>query len=119
MRSIIGNTKLSERFSSFRGERSSSSGTRSTANTIVQLPSNNGNVLQLLCLIEGESLVFNARVPHASATVGDLGKAVRKERDLGVLKDVDPVTLELWKVVLLSHYHVKRCGLLLPMTGRH
>jgi hypothetical protein len=89
----------SKRFSSFRSERSSSSSSnRSTASTIVRFPSNNGNILTLQCLIEGESTVFDVRVPHAGATVGDLRKAIQKERDVSVLKDIDPVFLELWKV---------------------
>lgn len=76
--------------------------TQKTASTIRQPPSGNDGVLKLQCLIESESTVFDARVPHASATVGDLKEAIQKKRELGVLKGVDPVTLELWRVGALD-----------------
>ena len=84
--------------------------TEQTACTIAsgQLPSGNDGVLRLQCLIESESTVFDARVPHASATVGDLKTAIRKERELGVLKGVDPVTLELWRVGVLDKVNTMR-----------
>ena len=76
--------------------------TQQTASTIGRLPSGNDGVLKLQCLIEGESTVFDIGVPHASASVGDLKKSIQKERELGVLKGVDPVTLELWRVGALD-----------------
>jgi hypothetical protein len=52
---------------------------------------------QLLCLIEGESVVFPVEVA-CSAIVGQLKKVIQAERALGSLKNVDPHALELWKV---------------------
>ena len=53
--------------------------------------------LQLKCLIEGESIVFPVTAV-CDDEVSDLKKSIQKERVLGSLKDIDPHTLELWKV---------------------
>jgi hypothetical protein len=100
--SIMAPRKRSERSSPGTSSKPKSRPTRSTASTIGRLPSGNDGVLKLQCLIEGESTVFEVRVPHASATVGDLKEDIQKKRELGVLKGVDPVTLELWKVCALD-----------------
>ena len=51
----------------------------------------------LMCLIEGESNPFEVTVSRDHA-VSVLKKMIAKERERGILKDVDPQTLELWKV---------------------
>jgi hypothetical protein len=51
---------------------------------------------RLNCLIEGKSIVFLVTVGH-DCVVSDLKKEIR-ERALDILKDIDPHTLELWKV---------------------
>jgi hypothetical protein len=52
---------------------------------------------RLRCVIEREYLVFTVTVPN-DLEVGDLKKAIKGERELGVLMDVDPHALELKKV---------------------
>lgn len=64
------------------------------ANTHV--PSQDGS-RRLNCLIQGESNTFLVPV-GLDCVVSELKKEIQKERKLGVLKDVDPQTLELWKV---------------------
>jgi Crinkler effector protein N-terminal domain len=58
------------------------------------VPSQDGSY-KLICLIEGETIIFTA---GRDWVVGKLKKKIKKERGLGTLKDVDPQTLELWKV---------------------
>ncbi|KIL57441.1 hypothetical protein M378DRAFT_171770, partial [Amanita muscaria Koide BX008] len=53
--------------------------------------------LRLKCLIEGEDIVFPVTA-GCNDEVSDLKKLIRSERALGSLKDIDPHTLELWKV---------------------
>lgn len=53
--------------------------------------------MKLLCLIEGESIVFGVEVPRDS-DVSDLKKVIKGERKYDTLKDVGPHTLEMWKV---------------------
>jgi len=52
--------------------------------------------LQLNCLIEG-SIVFVVTVER-DCVISDLKEKIHGKRALGILKDVDPHTLELWKV---------------------
>ena len=52
---------------------------------------------KLMCLIEGESNLFEVTVSRDYA-VSVLKEEIAKKRELGILKDVDPQTLELWKV---------------------
>jgi hypothetical protein len=53
--------------------------------------------LRLRCLIERENIVFPVTVA-CGKEVSDLKKSIQKERALSSLKDIDPHTLELWKV---------------------
>jgi hypothetical protein len=53
--------------------------------------------LRLKCLIEGEAIVFAVNAV-CDDEVSDLKKSIQSERALGSLKDIDPHTLELWKV---------------------
>ena len=61
-----------------------------------QVPSQDGS-RRVNCLIEGESIVFPVTVGR-DWVVGELKEAIQSKRVLGTLKDVDPHTLELWKV---------------------
>ena len=54
-------------------------------------------MLTLVCLIEGEAIVFPVTVVH-DGMISELKKLIQSERALGSLKDLDPHTLELWKV---------------------
>jgi hypothetical protein len=53
--------------------------------------------LQLNCLIEGEDIVFPVTMV-CNDVVSDLKEFIQNKRALGILKDIDPHTLELWKV---------------------
>ncbi|KAK2465690.1 hypothetical protein APHAL10511_002234 [Amanita phalloides] len=57
---------------------------------------NQGDTLQLNCLIEGEPTVFVVPVGRNNV-VSNLKKLIQSERVLDSLKDVGPHTLELWK----------------------
>ena len=52
---------------------------------------------QLHCLINGESIVFVVTV-GCDCVVSELKEEIQRKRAMGILKDVDPHTLELWKV---------------------
>jgi hypothetical protein len=52
---------------------------------------------KLNCLIEGESIVFQVTVERDWG-IGPLKELIQSKRTLDTLKDVDPHTLELWKV---------------------
>ena len=52
---------------------------------------------KLTCLIEGESNPFSVTVSRDHA-VSVLKEEIAKKRERDILKDVDPQTLELWKV---------------------
>ena len=54
-------------------------------------------MLRLNCLIQGEDIVFLVNAVRDDV-VSDLKKLIHSERALGRLKDIDPHTLELWKV---------------------
>ena len=54
-------------------------------------------MLTLVCLIEGEAIVFPVTAVR-DGMVGELKKLIQSKRALGSLKDIDPHTLELWKV---------------------
>ena len=56
---------------------------------------------RLNCLIESESIVFIVTVGRDWA-VSDLKKDIQRERALGPLKDVDPHSLELYKVSAIN-----------------
>jgi hypothetical protein len=75
--------------------------------------------LELSCLIEGESIVFEVTVGR-NWGVSALKKAIKSERALGTLKDVGPHTLELWKVSAIDE---SRCEVTLAysrtLTGQH
>jgi Crinkler effector protein N-terminal domain len=60
------------------------------------VPSQDGSRI-LNCLIEGEFIVFPVTAER-DWLVGHVKEAIQKARELGTLKDVDPHTLELWKV---------------------
>jgi hypothetical protein len=49
------------------------------------------------CLIEGEYKLFQVTLEQNLA-VGHLKKAIQSEATHGILKDVDPYSLELWRV---------------------
>ena len=51
----------------------------------------------LNCLIEGESNVFVVRV-WPEVVVSELKESIQSERAKDGIKDIDPHTLELWKV---------------------
>ena len=53
--------------------------------------------VRLNCLIKGEDIVFPVTVVCDDA-VSDLKEFIQNKRALGFLKDIDPHTLELWKV---------------------
>ena len=55
---------------------------------------------RLNCLIEGKSVVFLVTV-GCDCVVSDFKKEIR-ERALDILKDIDPHTLELWKVSAIN-----------------
>jgi hypothetical protein len=82
------------------------------------VPSQDGS-RRLNCLIEGESIIFPVTVER-NWVVGDLKKEIKRERALGTLKDVDPHTLELWKVSVINEL---RCEVTLAdshtLTGQH
>ncbi len=52
---------------------------------------------RLNCLIEGENTVFPVTAV-CDDEFSDLKKSIQKERARSRLKDIDPHTLELWKV---------------------
>ena len=52
---------------------------------------------KLNCLIEGEYIVFVVPVEQ-NDVVSELKEFIQSKRALDSLKDVDPHTLELWKV---------------------
>ena len=52
---------------------------------------------RLKCLIAGEAIVFSVIVA-CDDEISDLKELIRSKRALGRLKDIDPHTLELWKV---------------------
>ena len=60
------------------------------------VPSQDGS-RRLLCLIEGESVVF-ATEESCRIEIGDLKEVIQRKREMDTLKDVGPHTLELWKV---------------------
>jgi hypothetical protein len=61
---------------------------------------------RLNCLIGGESVVFLV-IMGCDNVVSGLKEEIQKRRALGPLKDVDPHTLELWKVSAIDE---SRCG---------
>ena len=72
-------------------------------------PSQDGS-RRLNCLIEGESIIFLVTVGR-DCVVSNLREEVQRERAVGVLKDVDPHTMELRKVSAINKL---QCGLLTP-----
>ena len=68
---------------------------------------------QLNCLIEGEFIVFLVMpvVERDCPVVGDLKEVVQRARALSILKNVDPHTLELWKVSTPCHSEAEVLGL--------
>jgi len=51
----------------------------------------------LICLLEGDHVVFQVKVPTDNK-VFDLKKLVQKERKDSVFRNIDPNVLQLWKV---------------------
>ena len=51
----------------------------------------------LNCVIEGDDIVFPIFVEQ-DCLVGVFKKIIQSKRAMGILKDVDPHTLTLWKV---------------------
>jgi hypothetical protein len=49
--------------------------------------------------------------------VSDLKKEIQRERAMGILKDIDPHILELWKVSAIDESRCEVTGLT-PTTGR-
>ncbi|KAF8224774.1 hypothetical protein L208DRAFT_469369 [Tricholoma matsutake] len=81
------------------------------------VPSQDGS-RKLNCLIEGECIVFSVTVGR-DWNVGELKKEIKSERALGILKDVGPHTLEMWKVNIdlkthdedsISHLRLEEIG---------
>jgi hypothetical protein len=73
------------------------------------------STLRLNCLIEGEDIVFVVSV-GLEDVVSELKKLIR-ERALDSLKDVDPYTLELWKVSAINKPLLCKMTLLLLAQG--
>jgi hypothetical protein len=68
---------------------------------------------RIYCLIEGDYNVFPVDVKH-NWDVCDLQEAIQKKRKDSILMNVDPFTLEVWKVsTLLMTYNLK-CHWLTP-----
>ena len=57
--------------------------------------------LRLCCVIEDEGLVFPVDIPTQGDVV-DLKKKIQSERAMGILRDTDPHSLELWKVSIMD-----------------
>ena len=74
--------------------------------------------LPLNCVIEGENIAFVVRVGPEDA-VSELKKLIQSERAQGTLKDVDPQTLELWKVSAADEPLICEMTLLLSVKGCH
>ena len=60
------------------------------------VPSQDGS-RRLNCVIKSELMVFLVTVGR-DCVVSELKKEIQKERAMGILKGVDPHTLELWTV---------------------
>jgi hypothetical protein len=75
---------------------------QSTGVTTARIDATNPDtqVLQLWCFDESDSQPFLVVIP-STADVYQLNILVREEREKGLLRDVDPADLELWKV---SHF---------------
>ena len=56
---------------------------------------------KLNCLIEGDPNIFSVTVGR-DLDLSELKEEIRKKRELGTLKDVDPQTLELLKVSAIA-----------------
>ena len=74
--------------------------------------------LRLKCLIEGEDIVF-AVTAVRDDEVSDLKEKIQSKRDKGSLKDIDPHTLELWKVSAIDEPLLCEMTLLFSAQGRH
>jgi len=87
-----------------------------TTMSATSIPSQDGSC-RLNCLIEGESIVFVVSVGR-DCVVSELKEEIQGKRAMGVLKGVDPHTLELWKVSAINE---SRCEVtsLTPTIGRH
>src|SRR5882724_537617 len=75
-----------------------------TTSTMFTTPASQDGSRRLHCLIEGESVVFTVE-ESCRIEIGDL-KEVIQCKALGTLKDVDPHTLELWKVSAINESQV-------------
>jgi len=64
------------------------------------VPSQDGS-RRLNCLIEGESVVFTVE-ESCRIEIGDLKEGIQRKRAMVILKDIDPHTLELWKVSTIN-----------------
>src|SRR5438309_1788558 len=73
-------------------------GTSSQATSTPCMPSSN---LRLCCAIEGEGLVFPVDIQTQDDVV-DLKKKIQSERARGILRGIDPHSLELWKVSIMD-----------------
>ena len=73
--------------------------------------------LRLKCLIEGEDIVFPVTAVRDDE-VSDLKEQTQSKRDKGSLKDIDPHTLELWKVSAIDEL-LHEMTLLFSAQGRH
>lgn len=68
----------------------------------ISVPINN-KFCQLNCLIQGDCVVFPVRV-ECNLGVGGLKEVIQSKRAMGVLKDIDPHPMEVWKVrAMISH----------------
>ena len=73
--------------------------------------------LRLKCLIEGEDIVFSVTA-GCNDEVSDLKESIQGKRALGRLKDIDPHTLELWKVSAIDERLCEMTSLF-SAQGRH
>ena len=74
-----------------------SSDSRDSASRLVTPAMSKGDSYKLNCLIEGEFIVFLVTVEKDYA-VDEFKRVIQDMRQQETLKDVDPPTLELWKV---------------------
>ena len=66
----------------------------------IPVPSQDGS-RRLRCLIESESVVFTVE-DSCRIEIRDLKKVIQRKRAMGILKDIDPHTLELWRVSAIN-----------------
>ena len=75
----------------------------------------------LRCVIKSESVAFTVEVSYC-IKIGDLKKEIQREQAMGILKEIDPHRLQLWKVSAINElqcevtYSHNRLTLILKLT---